>query len=64
MYQERISKGWAYGRETAKPKIQAYVDQQWFDEFEVYRSSHKLNQSKGLETILALFFSKQGESPV
>lgn len=24
----------------------------------------KLNQSKGLETILALFFSKQGESPV
>jgi hypothetical protein len=39
-----------------KPKIQGYIDRQWFDEFEVYRSSHNLNQSKALESILAEFF--------
>lgn len=44
------------GGKPQKPKIQAYVDRRWFDEFEVYRSSHNLNQSKALEKILAEFF--------
>jgi hypothetical protein len=44
------------GGKPQKPKIQAYVDRQWFDAFEVYCSSHNLNQSKALEKILAEFF--------
>lgn len=44
------------GGKPIKPKIQAYVEQQWFDEFEVYCSTHNLNQSKALEKILAEFF--------
>ena len=44
------------GGKPLKPKIQAYVEQRWFDEFEVYRSTYNLNQSKALEKILAEFF--------
>lgn len=44
------------GGKPQKPKIQAYVDQRWFDEFEIYRATHNLNQSKALEKLLAEFF--------
>lgn len=44
------------GGKPQKPKIQAYVEQQWFDEFETYCSTHNLNQSKAIEKILAEFF--------
>lgn len=39
-----------------KPKLQGYVAQELFDEFEAYRVSHNLNQSKALEKLLAEYF--------
>lgn len=50
------------GGKPQKPKIQAYVEQRWFDEFEVYRSTHNLNQSRALEKILAEFFGGSSNS--
>ena len=41
-----------------KPKVQGYVAQELFDEFEAYRASHNLNQSKALEKLLAEYFGK------
>ena len=41
-----------------KPKLQGYVAQELFDEFEAYRASHNLNQSKALEKLLAEYFGK------
>ena len=40
-----------------KPKLQGYVAQELFDEFERFRATHNLNQSKGLEKLLAEFFN-------
>ena len=39
-----------------KPKLQGYIAQELFDEFEAYRVAHNLNQSKGLEKLLAEYF--------
>ena len=45
-----------------KPKLQGYVAQELFDEFEAYRASHNLNQSKALEKLLAEYFGKPSAS--
>lgn len=45
-----------------KPKLQGYVAQELFDEFERYRVTHNLNQSKGLEKLLAEFFNGSSAS--
>ena len=41
-----------------KPKLQGYVQQELFDEFERFRTTHNLNQSKALEKLLAEYFGK------
>lgn len=41
-----------------KPKLQGYVQQELFDEFERYRTAHNLSQSRALEKLLAEFFGK------
>ena len=41
-----------------KPKLQGYVQQELFDEFERFRTTHILNQSKALEKLLAEYFGK------
>ena len=45
-----------------KPKLQGYVQQELFDEFERFRTSHNLNQSKALEKLLAEYFGKSSAS--
>lgn len=45
-----------------KPKVQGYVAQELFDEFEAYRASHSLNQSKALEKLFAEYFGKPSAS--
>ena len=45
-----------------KPKLQGYVQQELFDEFEKFRATHNLNQSKGLEKLLAEFFNGSSAS--
>ena len=41
-----------------KPKLQGYVQQELFDEFERFRATYNLNQSKALEKLLAEYFGK------
>lgn len=45
-----------------KPKLQGYVQQELFDEFERFRATHSLNQSKALEKLLAEYFGKPSTS--
>ena len=45
-----------------KPKLQGYVAQELFDEFERFRATHNLNQSKALEKLLAEYFGKPSAS--
>ena len=45
-----------------KPKLQGYVQQELFDEFERFRATHNLNQSKALEKLLAEYFGKPSAS--
>ena len=42
-----------------KPKIQAYVDDRLHDHFQDYCQQRRLNQSKGLEQLLASFFKAE-----
>ena len=45
-----------------KPKLQGYVQQELFDEFERFKATHNLNQSKALEKLLAEYFGKPSAS--
>lgn len=47
---------------TRKPKIQGYIDQETFDDFEAYRKENNLTQSQALEKILASFFGSDRAS--